>query len=128
MVWVPEMYAVIIPNPHDPDGQWVGVADFGTKQEAVAYVAEKMGGDEKGRIGTLSHIPDEGWLLDLPNPQNPGDAWVFVDSFQSKRDAVQFVRDKYGGDSKGRIGVIDVMETMDADREGPKDWTPRRGG
>jgi len=124
MPWIPEVYAVIIPDPYDPQDRWADVGTFKTKEEAVAYVRDTFGGDGEGRIQTLSHPGDGGWLVDLPNPRRPEDPWVLIDSFDRKRDAIRFVKERYGGDAQGRVGVIDVMESWE-EPKGPKDWSPR---
>lgn len=129
MGWKPEAWAIILPSPHDIDGQWIGVATFNTAADAKEFVMNVLGGDEKGRISTITPPPqeDEGWLVDLPNVSNPEEAWEFIESFDTKKEAVKFVKEKFGGDSQGRFKVIDVMyvSTDDEDEKGPRDWSPR---
>lgn len=125
MKWHPEAWAILLPDPHDPEGAWdkpVGAPDggFDMEREAIAFLVDTFGADDQGRIGLISYIRGEGYLVDLPNPKHPTDVWIFVGSFKRKRDAVRFVKKNYGGDSEGRIRPIDVMEG----EGGPKDWSP----
>lgn len=129
MPWKPESWAIVMPNPHDHQGQWVLVGSYDTAQGAMDYVMNVFGGDEKGRISTITAPPekDEGWLVDLPDPAHPEEAWIFIDSFPTKKEAVKFVKEYFYGDSQGRVKVIDVMEasTDEEDERGPRDWSPR---
>lgn len=125
MAWKPEAWAVLLPDPYDPDGQWSLVSSFSSKADADSFVSEALGG-EGWKIGIISHIPDEGWLVDLPNPQEPAGPWIFVESFDTKKEAIQFVRQKYGADSKGLLNVVDVMYGDEIQPvRGPRDWSPR---
>lgn len=121
MPWYPEAWSIILPDPHDPEGQWDGLGTYDSEAKAIRVLIDLFGADEKGRIGLLSHIRGEGWLVDLPDPAHPEDAWIFVESFPRKRDAIRFVKKHYDGDSEGRIRPIDIMYG----ERGPKDWSPR---
>lgn len=135
MAWKAEGFYVILPDPYNPDGQWQQAADFDSMADASAFVQETLGGNAKGWIGLISRVPnaepdefDEGWLVDLPNPQQPEGPWIFVESFETKREAVAFVREKYGANAKGELKVIDVMYGDDEEKKeerGPRDWSPR---
>lgn len=124
MVWKPELYVIFLPDPYDPDGAWTKVSDFPTKSEAVQFVMEKLGGNSAGELSTVSFIPDEGWIVDLPNPHDLEGAWILQEVFRRKRDAVRFVHQNYGGDAEGYVPVIDVLESYEPE-QGPKDWSPR---
>jgi hypothetical protein len=123
MKWYPEAYSILLPDPYDPKGSWDGVGPpggFKTEAQAIRYLMDTFGADAEGRIGLISKIHGEGWLVDLPNPASPEGAWIFVESFPRKRDAVRFVKKHYDGDAQGRIRPIDVMYG----ESGPKDWSP----
>jgi len=126
MKWKEDAFSIILPDPYNPDAAWHNVALFTNKEEALAFVAEHLGGDEKGKIDLISHVPDVGWLVDVPNPQDPGGPWIFVESFDLKREAIDFVKQVYYTDSKGRLQAIDIMYSGEEEPErGPRDWSPR---
>jgi hypothetical protein len=52
-------YAVDIPNGSDPEGEWVNLGYFETREEAIAYAREALGADEDGRIGLVSELPPD---------------------------------------------------------------------
>lgn len=56
-------YAVDIPNPHDPAGEWSCLGYFDTHAEAVAYARETLGADDEGRIGVISEMPPDDDLI-----------------------------------------------------------------
>lgn len=122
-----KIFFITLPNPYDPEASWEDIHFFHSKQEALDFVSDVLAGDEEGRIDLISHIDDEGWLVDLPNPQHLEDAWIFVESFTTKREAVKFVKSAYGADAQGRLKAIEVVTVSLEEKEerGPRDWSPR---
>ncbi len=127
MPWEPEVWVVVVPNPFDPFGNWIGPAEnFDTEAGARGFVQD-MGGDTKGRIYPISFTAGEGWTVDLPDPEAHGEQWQFIEAFKTKREAIAFVREHFFGDSKGRIPVVDVMESLDPGiPDDPREWIPRK--
>ncbi len=126
MAWVPEVWVVVVPNPHDPDGNWIGPPEnFDTRAGARGFVRD-MGGDTTGRLHAVSAY-ENGWIVELPDLYTPDEEWVVIDSFETKRGAIAFVSEKFFGDSQGRVSVIDVMESLDPeDPDDPREWSPRK--
>ena len=54
------MFYVDMPNSNSLDGSWVSVGQFETKQEALAFIREKIGEcDKSGNINLLTEMPCE---------------------------------------------------------------------
>lgn len=115
------MWYVDLPDPHDLSAAWINIATFPTKAEAIAHAKTYFGGDGEGKIGTISKVADEGYLVDLPNPHEPEGPWIFIESFERKREAVSFVKD-LGGDKNGDIPVVSHAD--DEEAKSRKRWDP----
>ena len=50
--------SIDLPDPHDPGGPWKCIATL-PYAEALAFVRNNLGADEKGRIYLLTEIEDE---------------------------------------------------------------------
>lgn len=115
------MWYVDVPDPHDLDAAWINIATFETKAEAIAHAKHYFGADEEGRIGTISKVSGEGYLVDLPNPHDPEGPWIFIDSFERKKEAVDFMK-TLGGDRKGDLPVVSHAD--DEEAKSRKRWDP----
>lgn len=62
-------YAVDLPNPYETDSPWIAVDYFDTNEEALKFVQDTYGADEKGRICLVSKLPDE--YLDYDEESEP---------------------------------------------------------
>lgn len=62
-------YAVDLPNPYETDSPWIAVDYFDTNKEALKFVQDTYGADEKGRICLVSKLPDE--YLDYDEESEP---------------------------------------------------------
>ena len=116
---------LILPNPHDPSAPWEVIENFKSWEKAVVFVRQNLGGDDSGRINLISRVNDleKSWVVDIPNWDDPCGPWIFVKSFQTKREAVAFVREKYRTNVRGESLVLKVREIWM--EEGPRDWSPR---
>jgi len=115
------MWYVDLPNPHDLSGPWVNIATYPTAAEAIAYAKLTLAGDDEGKIGTISKVEGEGYLVDLPNPHEPEGPWIFIESFERKREAVSFMKD-LGGGKNGDLIV--VSHEADEKAKSRKRWDP----
>ena len=57
------MYFVDVPDYRDPEGSWINLEVFETREEAVDYVRRTFGGED-GKVGLISFISDE---VDMAN-------------------------------------------------------------
>lgn len=44
--------------------------------------------------------------MDIPDSVSPENSWINIDIFQSKTEAIKYVRETFGGDDEGRIKLI----------------------
>lgn len=115
---------VDLPDPRED--RWVNVAAFETRAEALAYAADTFGADEEGLVGVV--VPsDDDFIVDLPDPENPGGPWIHMRTLRSMEDAVKFLEDWIGHhEGDGRIRMVFEVPDEDEPKPGPKDWSPRR--
>ena len=45
-------------------------------------------------------------FVDLPNAYDIEGAWVNIGSFESRQEAIEFAKEKFGADDEGRIYII----------------------
>jgi hypothetical protein len=57
------MYFVDVPDYRDPEGSWINLEVFDTREEAAEYVSRVLGG-QKGSISLISYLSDE---VDMAN-------------------------------------------------------------
>lgn len=57
------------------------------------------------------------YTVDVPPHTNPNNSWVEVESFETEAEAIQFVKDNYGGDDQGRISIVSGPHDDDDDDE-----------
>jgi len=65
------MVEVSLPDPHDL-GTWVPIRTFTSREEAIRFVQETFGGDDRGRICVISgadeeEVADEQFTAPLPD-------------------------------------------------------------
>lgn len=49
-------FLVDLPDPRDKDFGWLNVGNFPTKEEALKFIRDKLGGDEYGRVCLLTEV------------------------------------------------------------------------
>lgn len=101
------MWEVGLPNVHDLSQPWRDTGYyFDSKREAVKFVKETFGGDKEGMVSVVSRLPEGGWAMDFPNPDDPTGSWVNFDVFPTKAEAVEYLRKAVNADSQGRISLL----------------------
>ncbi len=55
-------------------------------------------------------LEDHEYIVDLPNPYNIDGAWTAIDNFPTREEAVEFIRNHFGGDDEGRISLISTSK------------------
>lgn len=50
------MFYVDVPNPHRPE--WEFVAEFKSRDEAIAYAKKHYGADDEGKVCLISEVQD----------------------------------------------------------------------
>ena len=58
----------------------------------------------------MGELPENNFLIDLPNPYDLEGPWMNIDSFPNREEAVSFAQRMFGADGEGRIGI--VTDTM----------------
>lgn len=53
------------------------------------------------------------WAVDIPNSNDPPNAWINMDYFDSREAAIAFVKEMFGGDDNGRICLVSEMPEDD---------------
>jgi hypothetical protein len=56
---VGKRYAVDIPDSFNPEREWVNMAYFDTREEAIEYAMQTFGADAEGRVGLVTEIAGE---------------------------------------------------------------------
>ncbi len=51
-------------------------------------------------------MDENNFFVDLPNPYDLEGAWINIDNFPSREEALTFAQDTLGADEEGRIGII----------------------
>ena len=46
------------------------------------------------------------FAVDIPNPNDPEDAWVNIDFFDTREEALEYCMTTFGADEHGRIDLI----------------------
>ena len=53
------------------------------------------------------------YAVDIPSCLDFDNAWMNAGYFETKAEAVAFVKETFGGDSKGRIGLVSELPPDD---------------
>ena len=49
------------------------------------------------------------FAVDLPNPYDLEGAWINVDYFDTREEAIAYAKKIFGADAQGRIGVVSEL-------------------
>jgi len=49
------------------------------------------------------------YAVDIPNSVCLVDAWVTIDYFETRSEAVQYAQEMFGADEEGRIGLVSEL-------------------
>lgn len=47
------------------------------------------------------------YALDIPNPFK--DEWICIEYFETKKEAINFAREKFGADKNGKVNLISKL-------------------
>ena len=57
-----------------------------------------------------SEIEEFNFIVDLPNPPSLDGPWIYLESFQTREEAIEWIKEVLGGDDEGRICLLSEME------------------
>jgi len=47
------------------------------------------------------------YAVDIPNANS--EDWICIDYFETKKEAIKFVKEKFGGDKEGKVSLISSL-------------------